>query len=110
MDLRPAHAFRRGYGLRRHRTRALAHTVDETCGATHSGPHVREQATTAGALVGGGDYRALGVVRSLGRRGIPVWVVTSADDHKLAGISRFARRRLVWPDGDHSRLSFLLSL
>jgi len=65
----------------------------------------------AGALVIGGDYRALGVVRSLGRRGIPVWVIRSADDHGLAGLSRFSRRRLIWPDGsDDSRVAFLLEL
>jgi D-aspartate ligase len=46
-----------------------------------------------GALVVGSDYRALGVVRSLGRRGIPVWVVAHGDD-KLAAASRYAARRL----------------
>jgi len=34
----------------------------------------------AGALVLGGDYRALGVVRSLGRRGVPVWVIRDGGD------------------------------
>jgi predicted ATP-grasp superfamily ATP-dependent carboligase len=63
-----------------------------------------------GALVLGGDYRALGVVRSLGRHGIPVWVVRSADDHALAGTSRYCQRRLVWPDAEVDRLPFLLEL
>jgi predicted ATP-grasp superfamily ATP-dependent carboligase len=45
----------------------------------------------------GGDYRALGVVRSLGRRGVPVWVVRQGDDG-LAALSRYARRRFPWPD------------
>jgi predicted ATP-grasp superfamily ATP-dependent carboligase len=63
-----------------------------------------------GALVLGGDYRALGAVRGLGRRGVPVWVVRSADDHGLAGTSRFSRRCLRWPDGEESRLSFLADL
>ena len=49
-----------------------------------------------GALVIGGDYRALGAVRSLGRRKIPVCVLT--DEHLLAGLSRYARRHLPWPD------------
>jgi len=31
--------------------------------------------TCEGALVTGADYRGLGIVRSLGRRGIPVWVM-----------------------------------
>src|SRR5919109_2550401 len=48
-----------------------------------------------GALVIGGDYRALGVVRSLGRRGIPVWVVTN--EHRVATASRYALRCFHWP-------------
>ena len=48
-----------------------------------------------GALVIGGDYKSLGVVRSLGRHGIPVWVLT--DEHVLAGWSRYCRRAVPWP-------------
>jgi predicted ATP-grasp superfamily ATP-dependent carboligase len=51
--------------------------------------------STNGALVLGGDYRGLGIVRSLGRRGVAVWV--AQDDHWLAGWSRFTRRRLALP-------------
>ena len=64
--------------------------------------------TTPGALVLGGDYRALGVVRSLGRRGIRVWVVRAPEDHRLAGLSRYTRRELVWPaEGDEPRRQYL---
>jgi D-aspartate ligase len=45
-----------------------------------------------GAVVVGASYRALGVVRSLGRRGIPVRVVRS-DEHVLANVSRHVRTR-----------------
>src|SRR5207247_5375328 len=63
-----------------------------------------------GALITGADYRGLGVVRSLGRRGIPVWVLKHPD-HPLAGTSRYARRSLSWPAGDEaSRVDFLLNL
>ena len=48
-----------------------------------------------GALIIGGDYKSLGVVRSLGRHGIPVWVLT--DEHLLAGWSRYCRRAIPWP-------------
>ena len=48
-----------------------------------------------GALVIGGDYKSLGVVRSLGRHGIPVWVLR--DDHVLASLSRYCARSLPWP-------------
>lgn len=41
---------------------------------------------TVGAVVVGGDYQGLGIVRSLGRRGVPVCVV---DDER--SISRFSR-------------------
>src|SRR5258705_8184724 len=62
-----------------------------------------------GALVIGGDYKSLGVVRSLGRHGIPVWVLT--DDHLLAGFSRFCRRAIPWPSTTEAeQVAFLLDL
>jgi D-aspartate ligase len=65
---------------------------------------------TCGALVMGADYRALGVVRSLGRRGIPVWVVNQGG-HLVAAASRYVRRRLPWPAGDdREKVDFLLAL
>jgi predicted ATP-grasp superfamily ATP-dependent carboligase len=61
-----------------------------------------------GAVVVGGDYRALGVVRSLGRRGIPVYVFRQGDD-KLAALSRYARCCLPWPrGGDATQVAHLL--
>lgn len=60
----------------------------------------------AGAIVLGSDYRALGVVRSLGRHGIPVCVVASGDD-RLAAFSRYARDCCEWPDETEERLSLL---
>jgi predicted ATP-grasp superfamily ATP-dependent carboligase len=62
-----------------------------------------------GAVVIGGDYRGLGVVRSLGRRGIPVWVL--ADEHFLAATSRYTQRRFRWPSEDADRqIEFLVDL
>ncbi|MBV9544975.1 MAG: ATP-grasp domain-containing protein [Chloroflexi bacterium] len=62
-----------------------------------------------GAIVIGGDYRGLGVVRSLGRRGIPVWVLT--DEHHVAATSRYTRRHYAWPAGGAPRqIEFLLEL
>jgi D-aspartate ligase len=58
-----------------------------------------------GALVIGADYRALGVVRSLGRRGVPTWVLRHGDE-RLAGFSRFVQRTLPLVDG----ADFLLEL
>ena len=63
-----------------------------------------------GAIVTGADYRGLGVVRSLGRRGVPV-VLLKQSDHSLAACSRYARRCLPWPVVDDAGLvDFLINL
>jgi len=68
------------------------------------------KASPAGALVLGADYRALGVVRSLGRRGVNVWVLREPEE-PLAASSRYAKRALPWPAGDEeTRLRFLEEL
>jgi D-aspartate ligase len=43
-----------------------------------------------GALVIGGDHPGLGIARSLGRRGIPVYILD--DQHSISSFSRYARR------------------
>lgn len=56
------------------------------------------------------DYRGLALVRSLGRRGIPVWVLTHGDQ-LLATISRYVRRTIPWPSRDETdKVRFLLDL
>src|SRR5215470_16898706 len=74
-------------------------------------PAILEQgARPVGALVMGADYRALGIVRSLGRYGIPVWVLKRRE-HLLASFSRFVTRSLLWPvDDEGSRVEFLVKL
>src|SRR3989449_71294 len=63
-----------------------------------------------GALVTGADYRGLGIVRSLGRRGIPVWVLKQ-DEHLVGSVSRYACRSLRYPlEDDRKQLDFLLDL
>ena len=56
----------------------------------------------------GGDYVGLGIVRSLGRRGIPVWVLD--DELSVALASRYTRRKLRWPRGARAQLGGLLAL
>jgi D-aspartate ligase len=51
-------------------------------------------AASEGAIVIGGDYRGLGLARSLGRRGIPVWVLWEKEE-RLATASRYVRRSLA---------------
>jgi predicted ATP-grasp superfamily ATP-dependent carboligase len=56
------------------------------------------------------DYRGLAVVRSLGRRGIPVWVLQHGDQ-LLATLSRYNRRTLSWPSQDEEEnVNFLVQL
>jgi predicted ATP-grasp superfamily ATP-dependent carboligase len=47
-----------------------------------------------GAVVFGGDYRGLGIVRSLGRHGVPVCVVRAGSDFQ-ASLSRYAQSTAV---------------
>jgi len=63
----------------------------------------------SGALVIGGDYKSLGLVRSLGRRGVRVWLLT--DDHLLASWSRYVERSLPWPmTREPDQVAYLLDL
>jgi D-aspartate ligase len=45
---------------------------------------------SVGALVIGGDHPGLGIARSLGRRGIPVYVLD--DQHSISSFSKYAKR------------------
>ena len=66
------------------------------------------QQSMPGAVVLGGDYRALTVVRSLGRHGIPVWVFP--EQQKIAARSRYALRQLPLPRGDErAQIDFILA-
>jgi D-aspartate ligase len=48
-----------------------------------------------GAVVIGGDYQGLGIVRSLGRHGVPVCVIDN--EHSIARYSRYCTRFLKLP-------------
>jgi D-aspartate ligase len=62
-----------------------------------------------GAIVIGANYGGLGIVRSLGRQGIPVIVLQ--DEHASAAASKFTRFRLPWPElGEESQIAFLLEI
>jgi D-aspartate ligase len=50
----------------------------------------------AGAVVIGGDYQGLGIVRSLGRHQIPVCVID--DEHSIARFSRYVTHSVSVPD------------
>ena len=63
-----------------------------------------------GAVIMDADYRGLAVARSLGRRGIPVWVLQHGDQ-LVATLSRYNRRTLSWPSRDEEEMAnFLVRL
>ena len=80
----------------------------EARAGTHLPTTVHHQ--PGGAVVIGGAQGGLGVVRSLGRRGIPIALLTA--DHWLAASSRYVRRILPSPDLEkHSEAAdYLLNL
>lgn len=51
---------------------------------------------TVGAIVIGGDYQGLGIVRSLGRKNVPVCVID--DEHSIARYSRYTTNSISVPD------------
>jgi predicted ATP-grasp superfamily ATP-dependent carboligase len=55
-------------------------------------------AKTPGALIVGGAHVSIGVARSLGRQGIPVWLLAN---HPIAKFTRYVQRRFDWPGADH---------
>ncbi len=67
-----------------------------------------QQGNTPGAIVLGSDFKALGVVRSLGRRGIPCVIIDNTP--RSAWFSRYVTRRFIWhgPMDDSAFLNFLL--
>jgi D-aspartate ligase len=70
-----------------------------------TGQHSR----ATGAVVIGSDYKALGVVRSLGRHGVPVAVLR--DEHLLAERSRYCGRTFTWPAAaEAEKVAYLLDL
>jgi D-aspartate ligase len=49
-----------------------------------------------GGVVVGGDYQGLGIVRSLGRQGVPVCVID--DEHSISRYSRYTTHTIAVPD------------
>src|SRR5262245_59340799 len=68
------------------------------------------QYRTPGAVVLGSDFKALGVIRSLGRRGIPSVVIDNIP--RSAWFSRYVTKRFRWqgPMEDDAFLHFLLRI
>jgi D-aspartate ligase len=58
---------------------------------------------TVGAVVVGGDYQGLGIVRSLGRQGIPVCVID--DELSISRYSRYSTKFVKLADLRHERVA-----
>ena len=69
-----------------------------------------DTAASPGAIVIGGDYQGLGIVRSLGRRGVDVVVID--DEHSISRHSRYVRSAFRFDDlrEDGATLRVLLDL
>ncbi len=61
-----------------------------------------------GAIVAGGSHGSVGIARSLGRRGIPVWVLHHGPC--IQKYSRYVQRSPNWPAGEEAQVECLLSL
>jgi D-aspartate ligase len=68
-------------------------TSDANPSAAHGQP-----GAPPGALIVGGAHVSIALARSLGRRGIPVWLLAS---HPLPKFSRYVQRNFPWPGADH---------
>jgi predicted ATP-grasp superfamily ATP-dependent carboligase len=65
---------------------------------------------TTGALVLGANLNGLTIARSLGRQGVPVWMITQPNI-KLASYSRYTQRTLPWPNREgEAQVQYLLEL
>ena len=63
----------------------------------HAGRAIAD-ATVSGAVIVGGAHVSVAVARSLGRHGIPVWLLAN---HPLPKFSRYVQRRFDWPGAEH---------
>lgn len=51
-----------------------------------------------GALIVGGAHVSIAVARSLGRQGVPVWLMAN---HPIPKFSRYVQRSFPWPGAEH---------
>ncbi len=52
-----------------------------------------------GALIVGGAHVSIAIARSLGRQGVPVWLMAN---HPIPKFSRYVERSFPWPGADHA--------
>lgn len=70
------------------KTPVLASTVSHDAGLS----------AAPGALIVGGAHVSIGVARSLGRQGVPIWLLAN---HPIPKFSRYVTRSFDWPGAEH---------
>jgi len=71
-------------------------------------PALFDPRSAPGALIVGGAHVSIAVARSLGRRGIPVWLLAN---HPIPTYSRYVKRSIPWLGADHPEgLSSIIDL
>ncbi|HVW87684.1 MAG TPA: hypothetical protein VHB50_23515 [Bryobacteraceae bacterium] len=70
-------------------------TVGVQTAAESLKPGTTSREQQIGAVVVGGDYQGLGILRSLGSRGVPVCVID--DEHSISRFSRYATHAITVP-------------
>jgi predicted ATP-grasp superfamily ATP-dependent carboligase len=69
----------------------------------------QQRSSQKGALILGGAHGSLEIARSLGRRGIPVWLISC--DNPLPALSRYIERSFSWPGPrDEAAVGYLKDL
>jgi D-aspartate ligase len=69
----------------------------------------KNELLSAGVVVAGGSHGSLGIARSLGRRGMPVWVIANGSPIQKA--SRYVERSWAWQaQGSSTQVQRLLGL
>ena len=66
--------------------------------ATHAMPNAMKDTESPGVVILGGAHGSLALARSLGAKGVPVWLVSN--DNPLPGWSRHFRKVFAWPGPD----------
>lgn len=94
----------------RHRRPAARREASFSPPERSDGRRARSRRATVGAIVIGGDYQGLGIIRSLGRRGIPICVID--DEHSIGRYSRYADHAVKVSDlrDEHRTVATLMTV
>ncbi len=87
------------------------HEIPETLTPSVAAPTpfaAAKSAARPGALIIGGAHGSLAIARSLGQRGIPVWIATGG--HPVMRFSRFPAKSIVWSSDEPDAVAKLIAI